>query len=109
MLRINIFILKNTHWPHVSSACKLLPDVVCNLCLCSLYWGTVHWHYVSRGPVSYYLVLCVFCYLCVTSMLYVCMSTCIYTGEQSTGIVSRGLVSYYLVLCVIIFYFVKCV
>ena len=68
MLHINIFILKNTHWPHVSSACKLLPDVVCNLYLCSLYWGTVHWHYVSRGLVSYYLVLCVFCYMCVVSI-----------------------------------------
>ena len=75
-INVTYFILKNTHWPHVSSACKLLPDVVCNLCLCSLYWGTVHWHYVSRGLVSYYLVLCVFCYMCVVSVC--CMCVCLH-------------------------------
>ena len=47
-----------------------------------LRWGTVHWQYVSRGLVSYYLV--VYTYVRAYVKYF-------YAGEQSTvSYVSRG-------------------
>ena len=38
---------------------QLLPGVVC-VNIMFIHWGTVHWQYVSKGLVSYYLVLHVY-------------------------------------------------